>query len=195
VTVFSIKRSGKRIEIPHPWSYELEAGAAQNRLNFSYSNSDEYPERPDYDEENQILWEDWIFYDTEVRFRDEVEAYRLCKSLQGRGIPLFYASGTLDHSNCTAQRVVSTRIILLEYIRDTKTLHDADPESIQPTIVTSLIATAKSFDPLGANHGDLNNGNILISSNQDDVGRIVRLIRSKLKGYDLSKYPELHGDP
>ncbi|KAF8491175.1 hypothetical protein F5888DRAFT_1068860 [Russula emetica] len=147
VTVFSIKRSGKRIEIPHPWSYELEAGAAQNRLNFSYSNSDEYPERPDYDEENQILWEDWIFYDTEVRFRDEVEAYRLCKSLQGRGIPLFYASGTLDHSNCTAQRVVSTRIILLEYIQDAKTLHDADPVSFAPTIVTSLIATIKSFHP------------------------------------------------
>jgi len=103
-------------------------------------------------------------------------------------------------------------------------LEDADPESISPTIVTSLIATAKSFDPLGVIHGDLNTGNILISSDpprgtiidfgvggirrsmgderwreviysQDDVGRVVRLIRSKLKGYDLSKYPELHIDP
>src|SRR6266566_3382232 len=44
------KRFEKQVEIPHPWSYELEACAAQNRLNFSYSNSDEYPERPDYDE-------------------------------------------------------------------------------------------------------------------------------------------------
>ncbi len=26
---------------------------------------------------------------------------------------------------------------------------------------------------------------------QDDVGQVMRLIRSKLKGYDLSKYPEL----
>jgi serine/threonine protein kinase len=218
------KRFGKRVEIPHPWSYELEAFAAQNRPNFSYSNSDKYPERPDYDEKNQILWEDWIFHFTEVRFRDEVEAYRLYKSLQGRGIPLFYASGTLDHSNCSAQRAVSTRIILLEYIQDAKTLHDADPVSIAPTIVTSLIATIKSFHPLRVVHVDMNSGNILISSNpphgtiidfgvggirgsigderwreviysQDDVGRIVRLIRSKLDGYDLSKYPELHDDP
>jgi hypothetical protein len=46
------KRFGKQIEIPHPWSYQLEAGAAQKRQNFSYSNSDEYPERPDYDEKD-----------------------------------------------------------------------------------------------------------------------------------------------
>jgi serine/threonine protein kinase len=217
------KRFAEQVEIPHPWSYEQEASAAQNRLNFSYSNSDEYPVRPDYDEEDQLLWENWIFHLTEVKFRDEVESYRLCKSLQGHGIPLFYASGTLDHSNCSAQRAVGTQVILLEYIQDAKTLHDADPVSITPTIVTSLIATAKSFDPLGVVHGDLNNGNILISSNpprgtiidfgvggvrrsksderwkeviysQDDVGRVVRLIRSKLKGYDLSEYPELHVD-
>jgi len=218
------KRFEKQVEIPHPWSYELEARAAQNRQIFSYSNSDGYPVRPDYDEEDQILWENWIFHFTEVKFRDEVESYRLCKSLQGHGIPLLYASGTLDHSNCSTQRAVSTQVILLKYIQDdVKTLHDADPVSIAPTIVTSLIATVKSFDPLGVIHSDLNNGNILFSSNpprgtiidfgvggvrrsksderwreviysQDDVGRIVRLIRSKLKGYDLSKYPELHGD-
>jgi RIO-like serine/threonine protein kinase len=122
------------------------------------------------------------------------------------------------------QRAMSTRINLLEYIQDAKTLHDADPISIAPTIVTSLITTVKSFDPLGVIQGDLNNGNILISSNpprgtiidfgvggvrrsisderwrevtysQDDVRRIVRLIRSKVKGYDLSEYPELDGDP
>jgi hypothetical protein len=29
------KRFGKQIEISHPWSYELEACAAQKRLNFS----------------------------------------------------------------------------------------------------------------------------------------------------------------
>lgn len=99
--------------------------------------------------------------------------HRLCKSLQGHVIPLFYASGTLDHPNCSTQRAVSTRINLLEYIQDAKTLHDADPASVAPTTVTSLIATVKSFDPLGVIHGD-NKGNVLISSNQDDVGRIVR---------------------
>jgi serine/threonine protein kinase len=218
------KRFETQVEIPHPWSYELEASAAQNRLDFTYSDSDEYPERPDYDEEDQLLWENWIFHLTEVKFRDEVESYRLCKSLQGHGIPLFYGSGTLDQSSFSTQRAVSTQVIFLEYIQDAKSLHDADPVSITPAIVTSLIATVKSFEPLGVIHGDLNNGNILISSNpprgaiidfgvggvrrstsderwrevifsQDDVGQIVRLIRSKLKGYDLSKYPELHDDP
>ena len=76
------QRFRKQVEIPHPWSYELEACAAQKRQNFSYLNSDDYPIRPDYDEEDQIVWENWIFHLTEDKFRDEVEAYRLCKSLQ-----------------------------------------------------------------------------------------------------------------
>ena len=171
-----------------------------------------------------MLWENWIFHLTEVKFRDEAEAYGLCRSLQGQGIPRFLASGTLVHSSCSTQRAVSTRINLLELIEDAKTLHNVDPESISPTIVTSLITTVKSFGPLGVIHGDINGTNILISSNrphgtiidfgvggvrrsigdetwremmysQDDVGQIKRLIRSKLKGYDLSKYPELHDAP
>ena len=211
----------KQVEKPHPWSYELEASAAQKRQNFSYLNSDDYPKRPDYDEEDPMVWENWIFHLTEVKFRDEVDAYRLCKSLQGRGIPRFYASGTLDRSNYSTRRAVTIRANFLEYIRDAKTLDDAYPVSITPPIVTSLIALVKSFHPLGVVHGDLNNGNILISSNpprgtiidfgvggvrrsegdeewrqaiysQDDVGRIVRSFRRKLKGYDLSKYPELY---
>ncbi len=133
-----------------------------SRSNFSYLNSDEYPERPDYDEEDRVLWENWIFHLTEVKIRDEAEAYRLCKSLQGHGIPRFYASGTLVQSNCSAQRAVSTRINLLELIEDAKTLHDADPEFISPAIVTSLITTVKSFGPLGVIHGDLNGGNMTI---------------------------------
>jgi serine/threonine protein kinase len=215
--------SGRQIEIPHPWSYELEACAAQSRPNSIYTNSDEYPERPDYDVEDQIVWENWIFNLTEVKFRDEVEAYGLCKSLQGHGIPHFYASGTLEHSHCSVRRAVTTRVSLLEYIQDAKPIDEADPVSITPAIVTSLISTVKSFEPLGVIHGDLNVGNILISSDpprgtiidfgvggirrsiedetwremvhfEGDVRRIVKHIRKKLKGYDLSKYLELHGD-
>ena len=215
------KRFRKQVEIPHPWSYELEVSAAQRRQNFSYLNSDDYPKRPSYSEENPIVWENWIFHLTEVKFRDEVDAYRLCKSLQGHGIPRFYASGTLDHSNYSTQRAVTIRATFLEYIQDAKTLDDADPVSITPPIVTSVIATVKSFHPLGVVHGDLNGGNILISSNpprgtiidfgvggvrrsegdeewkqvirsQNDFGCTVRYFRYKLEGYDLSRYPELY---
>ena len=211
----------KQVEKPHPWSYELEASAARNRQNFSYLNSGDFPERPDCDEEDPIVWENWIFHLTEVKFRDEFDAYRLCKSLQGHGIPRFFASGTLDRSNYSTQRAVTTRANFLEYIRDAKTLDDADPVSITPPIVTSLVALVNSFPPLGVVHGDLNGGNILISSDpprgtiidfgvggvrrsegdeewkqvirsQNDISCIVRSFRHKLKGYDLSKYPELY---
>src|SRR5882724_9759885 len=33
----------KQFDIPHPWSYELEACAAPKRLNFGDSMSDKYP--------------------------------------------------------------------------------------------------------------------------------------------------------
>ena len=108
------ERFQDQVEIPHPWSYKLEASAAQKRQNFSYLNSEEFPEAPDYGVKDQIIWEDWMFHLTEVKFRDEVESYRLCKSLQGHGIPVFYGSGTLDHPNCSTQRAVITQVALLE---------------------------------------------------------------------------------
>jgi serine/threonine protein kinase len=39
------------------------------------------------------------------------------------------------------------------------------PSPLHPAIVTSLITTVNSFNPLGVIHRDLNSGNILISSN------------------------------
>jgi hypothetical protein len=210
------------VEKPHPWSYDLEERAAQKRKTFSYAKSDGYPERPDSDEEDALVWENWIFHLTEVRLRDEVLQYQLCKPLQGHGIPRFYASGTLCYSNSSTKRAVSTQVILLEYIRDAKTLDSADPASITPAIVESLIKTVNSFTPLGLVHGDLNDGNILISVNpprgtiidfgvsgirrpkltkgrweeivdsENDIGEILRHLRRKLKGCELSKYPELN---
>jgi RIO-like serine/threonine protein kinase len=52
----------------------------------------------------------------------------------------------------------------LQYIQNSKNLVAVDPQSITPSIVKSLFETVGSFATLGVIHGDLNFGNILISS-------------------------------
>lgn len=217
--IFS-ERINEQIETPHPWSYELEDHASQNRQGFDYWDSRDFPDRPGYRELDQVVRENWIFHITELNSRDEVESYRLCRPLQGRGIPLFYGSGFVDQSNFSAQRAVRTRFILLEYIPCANPLKDAETDSITLEIVTSLINIANSFASFGVFHVDLNPGLILISnspprgfiidfgaggvrrsmseqewvetvSQQSNGEQIVREIRYRLKGHDISSYPEL----
>lgn len=95
-----------------------------------------------------------------------MKAYRLLRPLHGKGIPRLLASGTLTSASTKADpqpRYITPNILLLEFIPNTLSVKDADPDLLQPDLIRSLIDTATSSQSFGVVHQDPNPGNYLFS--------------------------------
>lgn len=148
-----------------PWSYQAELEAAKSRKPLPNYDGGGFPVPPEYDSEDEdadpVRWEEYLYQCADVNFRDELRAYKLLEPLQGNGIPRCFGSGRLILENTNTPRAISPRAILLEYLPNSKSLADVNPDLITPALVSSIMQTVKSFGPLGVTHGDLGNyGNI-----------------------------------
>ncbi|KAJ6472769.1 hypothetical protein C8R47DRAFT_1295639, partial [Mycena vitilis] len=120
----------------------------------------------DLPEEGDLVgWEEYYYQICEYTFRDESSAYDRIAPLQGTAIPRCFASGT--RSLVAEQRIISPRVLLLEYIPDVISLRDIDPSAIPAAskleLGNSLIKTAHQFAEFGVVHTDVNVGNILFT--------------------------------
>jgi hypothetical protein len=137
------------------WSYSSEVKAAEKRPSQPIA---EFQPWIWPDEGDSVGWEEWYYQNAELAFHSESEAYRLLAPLQGTRIPRCFGTGTLTPPE---PRAITPRVLLLKYLPDAKRLADVDPSSITPSLVKSLIETARAFGPLGVVHTDFNPGNIL----------------------------------
>ncbi|GJE96773.1 hypothetical protein PsYK624_129790 [Phanerochaete sordida] len=142
-----------------PWSYEAELeGFKRHKGQLTRWCRTQHPDILGMDK-----WEEFYFLRMSSDHAAEVEAYRRLRPLQGRGVPVFYGSGTLDLTHTAPPRAFSPRLILLEQITDAVDLADIDPLLLHAPLVEALLETVGALGPLGVAHGDLNFTNYLFT--------------------------------
>jgi hypothetical protein len=153
-----------------PWTFDAEKLAADIRAEQSRTRDPDFePWRSPEEEDDKAAWEEWYYQNAERQYFSELSAYDRLKDLQGSGIPLCYASASLQ----LTERAISPHILILEHIPNSVPLDKVDPGVVSTPLILCLLHTAAAFGRLGVIHTDLNPGNILFSPGDRPTRAVV----------------------